>query len=886
MSKVVLIDGNSILNRAYYGIPPLTNKEGLHTNAVYGFLNIMFKILAEENPTHLAVAFDLHAPTFRHKMYDAYKGTRKAADPEFIEQIPIIKEMLSAMNIPIYTLEGYEADDILGTIGKTAEKEGYKVSIISGDRDLLQLATDNIQIRIPKTIKGVTTIEDYHASTVKEVIGVTPIEYIDVKALQGDSSDNIPGVSGIGPKGAVELIQTYHDLDTLYEHIEDITKKAMKAHLIEDKDNAYLSKTLATINIEVPLNISFSDMEYEDPYTDKAYNLCKKLEFNKLLDRFDKKTVQNVSEYRLNYKTKLDKKTFDEIINGINGGTVAVSVRNIATKELTGITLSVVTDKATGGNVFAEGNKQLTLSFLTEESNEIDETDIEKYLHTIVEKADRIIVPDAKAFFKFLKDEDVALLESKDKLTDLYLLAYVLDTVRGEYTYDYVASNYLSMIVPNAKETDANTSSLIEADVLLKSVDTMYAMLSSHNMTELYKNIELPLTFVLHDMENKGIKVEREALKEYGAELDESIIELEKRIYEKCGHEFNINSPKQLGVVLFEELKLPNGKKTKTGYSTAADVLEKLAGEYPIVNDILDYRTYTKLKSTYAEGLSNFIKEDGRIHANFNQTITATGRLSSTDPNLQNIPIRMELGRKIRKAFVPREGYKFVDADYSQIELRLLAHMSGDENLIHAYENGDDIHALTASKVFKIPLCDVNDTLRRRAKAVNFGIVYGISAYGLSEDLHIPVKEATNYIESYFEAYPGIKAFLDGLVKDAKDKGYAITLFNRRRQIPEIKERNFNIRQFGERVAMNAPIQGSAADIMKIAMIKVYKRLKAENMDSKILVQVHDELLIEAKDNEVEKVYTILNEEMADAVKLAVHLPIDIHDGTNWYEAK
>ena len=698
--KVVLMDGHSILNRAYYGIPPLTNREGLHTNAVYGFLNIMFKIIAEENPDYIGVAFDMHEKTFRHKMFEAYKGTRHKADPEFIEQVPLIQDMLKAMQVPIFMKAGFEADDILGTIARISEEKGYDVRIISGDRDLLQLATDKVMIRIPKTIKGQTTIENYLKDDVKTVMGVTPIEYIDVKALQGDSSDNIPGVPGVGPKTATELIVTYKNLDNLYAHLDEITKKALNKNLTENKEQAYLSKTLATIITDAPIEVSFDELKVTNFYTGEAYAMCKRLEFNKLLDRFESAEVSTVNDYELKFKTGLTKQEFDEIIDNAKGKTVAVNVIRHVDKTVSGIELSVVTDEGSGGNIFFKDNEQLDLFSL---GSGTDMDIFESYIHTLVRDTAKLILPDAKAFFKYVDAEDMEYLEGADKLEDVYILAYLLNPIREEYSYDYVAAEYLGLTVPSVKETDIATASLIEADIALRSYDELLKRLQSENMLALYMQIELPLTFVLDSMEKEGIRAEKSALKEYGDNLTESIVKLEKNIYKAAGEEFNINSPKQLGVILFEKLNLPNGKKTKTGYSTAADVLEKLSADYPIVNDILEYRTLSKLKSTYADGLINFIKDDGRIHTSFNQTVTATGRLSSADPNLQNIPIRMELGRLIRKVFVPKEGYTFVDADYSQIELRLLAHMSGDDNLIEAYRSGEDIHRMTASKAFNVP---------------------------------------------------------------------------------------------------------------------------------------------------------------------------------------
>ena len=873
--KIVLIDGHSILNRAFFGVPPLTNSEGLHTNAVYGFLNIMFKILDEEKPDYLTVAFDRSEPTFRHQMFDAYKGTRKPMAQELREQVPVMKEVLQAMGITIVEKPGYEADDLLGTIAVMAEAQGMDVSLISGDRDLLQLATDKVKIRIPKTKRTGTEIEDYYAADVVERYQVTPKEFIDVKALMGDSSDNIPGVPGIGEKTATNLIVAYKSIENAYAHLEEITPKRAKTNLEEHYDMAQMSKTLATIEVHAPIEFDMEAAKLTDLYTPEAYVYMKRLEFKNMLTRFSDDMSQNDLEKYFHVYHELD-----EIQNFFDG---------FSAKEAA---VSFFEDAGTVyGLAVAESNQNV--AYLTC-GGFVTEGYLEEQAQKLCDGLDTLVTPDLKGLLKHVR-----VTETKNCI-DTTIAAYLLNPLKNEYTYDDLAKDILGQMVPSQvdllgklkikKAADEKPEALellacYQAYTCIAAKDQLLEQLEEHGMKKLYDEIEMPLVFVLADMEKEGVRAEKAELESYGAQLTGRIAELETSIYEKAGETFNINSPKQLGVILFEKLQMPNGKKTKTGYSTAADVLERLAPDYPIVSEILEYRQLTKLKSTYADGLALCIAPDGRIHSTFNQTITATGRISSTEPNLQNIPIRMELGRLIRKVFVPKDGYVFIDADYSQIELRVLAHMSGDQNLIAAYQHAEDIHRITASQVFHTPLEEVTDLQRRNAKAVNFGIVYGISSFGLSQDLSITRKEAEGYIASYFETYPGIKTFLDRLVTDAKEKGYAETMFGRRRPVPELSSSNFMQRSFGERIAMNSPIQGTAADIIKIAMIRVKQRLDREQLKSKLILQVHDELLIEAAADEEEYVKTLLAEEMRHAADLAVTLEVDVQSGKNWFEA-
>ena len=879
--KIVLIDGHSILNRAFYGIPELTNSEGLHTNAVYGFLNILFKILDEEKAQYLAVAFDLKAPTFRHKMYAEYKGTRKAMPEELREQVPIMKEVLSAMGVPLLMKEGYEADDLLGTIAGQAERAGLEVSIVSGDRDLLQLATDKVQIRIPKTKRTGTEIENYYAADVKEKYLVTPTEFVDVKALMGDASDNIPGIPGVGEKTATKIISEFGSIENAHDHLEEIKPNKAKLSLEEHYDLAVLSKTLAKINTESPVTLDLQAAKLTDLYTAEAFTWMKKLEFKNLLSRFHVEAPKDeaADHFELADTREKAEKFLEKAAKAESFGFAWIEERD----KIYGLALSLG-DEGTAF-LLAEGSfdeNGLALDFLRDHLEEL------------------LVYGKTAAVLDLKSQLDLFTVPDREKLFDLSIGAYLVNPLKDHYPYEDIAKEYLDQLIPGraelfgkdplekAKENGEVFAkwACYQAYVAAAALEPVLAKLREMEMEHLFRDIEMPLVYTLRDMERAGISVEAEALKTYGDQLAGRIRELETAIYEQAGETFNINSPKQLGVILFEKMQLPGGKKTKTGYSTAADVLEKLAPEHPIVASILEYRTLAKLKSTYADGLAGFIGPDGRIHSTFNQTITATGRISSTEPNLQNIPVRMELGRLIRKVFVPKPGCVFVDADYSQIELRVLAHLSRDERLIQAYRDAEDIHRITASQVFHIPFDEVTPLQRRNAKAVNFGIVYGISSFGLSQDLSISRKEASEYIEKYFETYPGIKSFLDGLVENAKKNGYVTTLYGRRRPMPELKSSNFMQRSFGERVAMNAPIQGTAADIIKIAMIHVSERLKKEQLKSRLILQVHDELLIEAEESELEQVKTILREEMQGAAELSVRLEIDMHTGKNWYEAK
>ncbi len=879
--KIVLIDGHSILNRAFYGIPDLTNAEGLHTNAIYGFLNIMFKVLEEEKPSYLAVAFDRKEPTFRHEIYEAYKGTRRPMPTELREQVPVMKEMLTAMQIQILEQAGIEADDILGSLAKQSEKKGMEVVLLSGDRDLLQIASDHIKIRIPKTKMGKTEVEDYYAQDVKDKYQVTPLQFIELKALMGDTSDNIPGVPKVGEKTATELMVKYGSIQGIYDHLEEITKKNIKQTLEENRNLADLSKILATIKTDCKLSFTYESAKAENYYTKEAYALCKKLGFKNILSRFDEEVSQSTNYIAhvfltINKEKEANRVFVDAKKAGKCGFTLFTEGR--LPQDVLGVGLAISENEV----YFIPVGNEISLEFLREQM----------YLLSQVCK---IITCDIKNCYGFL---DWNCLHH---YFDVLIAAYLLNPLKSDYDIESIAGEYLGILVPGKgeifgksgfkEELVKNTEKVVKyvcynAYVSLTAEPILAEKLRKSEMESLFENIEMPLSLVLYDMEQTGMLVRPEELKEYGEQLSGRILELEKSIHSQAGVNFNINSPKQLGEILFEKLLLPGGKKTKTGYSTSVDVLDKLAPEYPIVADVLEYRGLTKLKSTYAEGLAACIQEDGRIHTSFNQTITATGRISSTEPNMQNIPMRMELGRRIRKVFVPANGFVFTDADYSQIELRLLAHMSKDEQLIEAYKGKQDIHRITAAKVFHVPFEEVTDLQRSNAKAVNFGIIYGISSFGLSQDLSISKKEAADYIEQYFHTYPKIKEYLDGLVSKAKECGYAITMFGRRRPIPELGSNNFMVRSFGERIAMNSPIQGTAADIMKIAMIRVWTALNQKNLKSKLILQVHDELVIETADDEKDIVKEILTEGMKAAAELAVELEIDMHTGNNWYDAK
>ncbi len=919
MSKIVLIDGHSILNRAFYGVPMLTNSAGLHTNAVYGFLNILFKILDEENPDYLTVAFDVKAPTFRHEMYKEYKGTRKPMPEELHEQVPVMKEVLSAMGIQIVEKPGYEADDLLGTIAKRSEKEGMEVSLVSGDRDLLQIATEHIKIRIPKTKGGKTEIEDYYADNVKNTYQVTPVQFIELKALMGDTADNIPGVPKVGEKTATELMTTYGSIKEIYAHIEEISKKSIRESLANNRELADLSKRLATIDTNAEIDFSYEKAKLGVLFTPEAYDIFKRLAFKNMLSRFENQSA-GVRETDFDKKITITeiktKQDLESIIqNAVKYGSAAVRIINIeeqnegayrANKD--GQMFFQLEDSKAHLGCFLYSKANAQTVFFVENGDAIRKNEIQSQLRKLL-TAEHMTLGcfDIKNDYKSLltdqleSDKKCSSHEMTKNIFDCKIAAYLINPLKNNYEIADIAGEYLNSTLKSWHEVfgksdmqnayTTNKTELInhlarEAVVLGHAAEILAGELEQHGMAKLFRELEMPLTYVLYDMEREGILVKPKELKAYGEALTGRISALEKNIHEAAGEQFNINSPKQLGEILFEKLKLPGGKKTKTGYSTAADVLEKLAPEYPVVSDILEYRGLTKLKSTYADGLAAFIGQDNKIHTNFQQTITATGRLSSTEPNLQNIPMRMELGRRIRKVFVPQEGCIFMDADYSQIELRVLAHMSGDAQLIEAYQMDEDIHRITASKVFHTPFEEVTDLQRRNAKAVNFGIVYGISSFGLSQDLSISPKEAKVYIDEYFKTYPGIKGFLDKLVADAKEKGYCETMFGRRRPVPELKSSNFMQRSFGERVAMNSPIQGTAADVIKIAMLNVFDALKEKGLKSKLILQIHDELLIETREDEVEAVREVLTNEMQNACSLAVKLETDLHTGTDWYEAK
>lgn len=875
--KIILMDGHSILNRAFYGMPDFTNHSGVHTGAILGFFNILYKYLEEEKATHLLVAFDRKEPTFRHERFKEYKGTRKPMPQELHEQVPILKDILKAMTIPVIDRAGYEADDILGTIAREGEKAGFDVCIVSGDRDLLQLATDIVKIKIPKTKATGTITEEYFAKDVLEAYGVTPMEFIDLKGLMGDTADNIPGVPGIGEKTASKIITTFHSIENAYEHIDEVMPKRAQNNLREYYEQAILSKELATIKTDCELNYQLEDAILENIYTKEAFDMLKELDLKSLMKRFD---IEEEPEFQFKCTLIEDMNEAEDIFAKAKEASIVGFQFIIENKECLGLSISYKEGEA----YYIPVQGFIGEEYLGQKMAEVAKT---------VERCVTMYLKDSLAWLDVTEDDKA--------LADAEVAAYLLNPLKESYKYEEICRDYLGLTVPGRAELmekttiydglqtkEEKTLMVIGylSQVPMKAFPVIYEQLKEKQMDNLYEEIEMPTIFALYDMQMRGIHVKREALKGYGEQLIDRIDELEKSIHELAGEAFNINSPKQLGVILFEKLQLPFAKKTKTGYSTNVDILEKLVPDYPIAAQILEYRQLTKLKSTYADGLAVYIGTDERIHGIFNQTVTATGRLSSTEPNLQNIPVRMPLGRAIRKVFVPEEGYTFVDADYSQIELRVLAHLSEDENLICAYHQAQDIHAITASEVFDTPLEHVTDLQRRNAKAVNFGIVYGISAFGLSEDLKISRKEASIYIDKYFATYPKVKEFLDNMVAHAKEEGYVKTMFERIRPIPELKSSNFMQRSFGERVAMNSPIQGTAADIIKIAMVRVNMRMKKANMKSRLILQIHDELLIEAAIEEKELVKEILREEMMGACNLSVPLEIDVQEGDSWFDAK
>ena len=893
MKKLVLIDGNSIMNRAFYGImgsKMLTTKDGKYTNAVYGFLAIMFKILDDIKPEYLAVAFDMKGKLKRKELFEGYKANRHGMPDELAEQMPMIKEILKAMNIDIIEKEGCEGDDILGTLAKYGEKQGLEVTILSGDRDTFQLASDNITIRIPRTKAGKTETEDYNRAKVLEEYGLEPEQLIEVKALQGDTSDNIPGVPGVGPKTAISLIQRYNTVKELYEKIEageDDLKGKQKENIVNNKEIAELSRVLGEIDTNVPLEDTLEQIKVEEWDKAKVFEIFEELRFNRYIDRFGLRNESGKSS---------DKEEHFEIIEATEIPKVEKLYYYLQTEECDNSEF-IIKRKITGISIYSDNKiyyilakenfeKQLKVLFENEK--------IEKYGYDLAQD------------YILLKQIDITM---KNIVYDAKIAAYILNPT-SKYTLDVIARDYLEIDngeylqsqgankeaeqtslfdtqEVNKKDESSKIENSLYAEEIYKLAEVTMKKLEELDAVELFKKIDMPTVEVLAEMQWNGMYVDLQELEDYGQQLKDRLEILTQEIYELTGEEFNINSTKQLGEILFEQLKLPVVKKTKSGYSTDVDVLEKLRDEHPVIEKILEYRQLMKLNSTYVEGMKPYINpKTKRIHSFFHQTITATGRISSTEPNLQNIPTRFELGKQLRKVFKPADGYLYIDADYSQIELRVLAHVSNDEHMVQAFIKGEDIHRQAASKVFNTPIDEVTKEQRSNAKAVNFGIVYGISDFGLGEQLHISRKKAKQYIEQYLEQYSGIKQFMNDVVENAKEKGYVETQFKRRRYIPELKSSNYMVRQFGQRAAMNTPIQGTAADIMKIAMINVLKELKTRNMKSKIVLQVHDEMMIEAELDEVDEVKDLIKQCMENACKLNVPLIAEVSEATNWYDCK
>ena len=847
--KLVILDGNSIVNRAFYGIRQLSAPDGTPTNGVYGFLAILRKLIDAEKPDSLCVAFDLKAPTFRHKRYDGYKAQRKGMPEELAVQIPILKEVLDEMGILRLELEGYEADDLLGTVGKRCEASGWDCRIVTGDKDSFQLISDATHVCHVKSRMGQTETKEYTPELFREEYGFEPVRIIDLKALMGDSSDNIPGVPGVGEKTAMDLVQRYGTLQHIYDKLDELDiKEGVRKKLREGRESAELSYELATICTAVPIKFEPADALWHDNYKRGLYGLFKKLGFNKFIEKWGIEASQDTSgAAEISHMHRSDAPTYDELSAAVKAAElIAVTAgENLDSLEICdGKTVYTAHWSALGDDY----DKLLRLVF---------SDGVKKVSHNVKELMSRLLAEG---------------LPLDGFVYDTALAAYLLDATESDYDLHRVSMRYCGAELSGA-----------EAIYRLKPVTE--EKLKELQMDKLYYEIELPLCRVLAEMQDTGFMVDRMALSAFGDSLTGSIDALRNEIYKQAGGEFNINSPKQLGEVLFERLVLPAGKKTKTGWSTNADVLEKLRGKHPIIDMILDYRMLTKLKSTYADGLLKLIDPDGRIRTNFQMTVTATGRLSSTEPNLQNIPVRKELGAQIRKMFIASEGKVLVDADYSQIELRLLAHISGDEHMQAAFMSGEDIHRVTASQVFNTPLSEVTSLQRSRAKAVNFGIVYGISSWSLAQDIGVFPNEAKAYMDAYLEKYSGVREYMKNIVEKAKAEGYVKTLYNRRRALPELKSSNFNTRSFGERVALNMPIQGTAADIIKLAMVNVYNRLKAEGLESKLILQVHDELICECPEHEAQRVAELLSEEMSGAAKLSVPLTVDAKIGHSWAEA-
>lgn len=852
--KLLVLDGNSIINRAFYGIKLLTTKDGRYTNAIYGFMNIFYKLCDELHPDSVAFAFDLKAPTFRHKMYDEYKAGRKPMPPELAEQMPVLKDLLRALGYKIVTKEGYEADDILGTLAFSC-KEGDECYIATGDRDSLQLVGDNVKVLLASTKMGRPETNIYDVKRIKDDYGVTPHQLIDIKALMGDSSDNIPGVSGVGQKTAQSLISELGSIQNIYDNIDTIDiRETLRNKLKNDKDSAFMSYKLGEICKSVPIETDYSFYVPDEGDKGEALSILRSLEMYKLIDKIGLNTVT--------YDAKPENTTVKEYkrVNSLNAFLLKANKLYFVYSVKDGRFESLA---ACNGDDICEVNTE-------------NDSEVEAFINILEDENTEKYTFNIKPLYAYAFSHG---FEIKNVKMDLMLAAYLLNPSAKDYDIEELAAEYNVYY-----EADGGFSALSETVYPLTV--KLSALLEERDQTELLSNIELPLAEVLASMEKIGVKVDKSGIEAFGDMLGERIKGLQSRIYELAGEEFNINSPKQLGEILFVKLAIPTKKKTKSGFSTNAEVLEKLADEYEIVKFILEYRTYTKLKSTYCDGLLKEIAADGRIHSTFNQTETRTGRISSTEPNLQNIPVRTELGREMRKFFIADDGKVLVDADYSQIELRVLSDIADDKAMIDAFNNGDDIHAITASQVFKMPLQMVTPLMRSRAKAVNFGIVYGIGAFSLAKDIGVSRAEADRYIKDYLHHYSGVDRYMNEVVEEAKKNGYVKTLFGRRRYLPELSSSNGMLRAFGERVARNMPIQGTAADIIKIAMIRVYTRLKEENLNARLILQIHDELIVEAPENEKTKAELIVKEEMENACKMKVLLKSDAHSGESWYDAK
>lgn len=849
--KLLVVDGNSILNRAYYGIRPLTTKDGQFTHAIYGFLTMLQKIKADVSPDHAAIAFDLREKTFRHKAYSGYKAQRKGMPPELASQLEPLKDLLAALGYKIVTCPGYEADDILGTLALACEKQSGECVIATGDRDSLQLVSEHTTVRLAATKHGAPTAVLYGRDEIFEAYGVEPKALIEIKAIQGDASDNIPGVAGIGPKGAGDLIKKYNTVSYIYEHIDELDiKDSVRQKLINSRDNAMLSRMLGEICTSAPIDCDMQSYIIGEGDPELAQSIMTKLELFSLMEKMGFNSNPSAAEIRQAQNVK------------------SVSVGGSADFNADRLFLLSVTDgrSISGCYVFSE-NRRESVGFVA------DEDGINRLLLSDAQK----IVYNSKPIFAYA---DLHNIKAVNISFDVTLAAYLLNPSASDYTLNRLCSEYC---VPEIQCDDENAALCAK---LLPLYEKLYKKLEECGQLKLLKEIEIPLAGVLAEMENSGFAVDRDGIVRYGEMTDEKISELQKEIYSDAGYEFNINSPKQLGAALFEKMQLPAKKKTKSGYSTSADVLDELRGTYPIVDKVLSFRTYSKLKSTYCDGLVKVIADDGRIHSSFNQTETRTGRISSTEPNLQNIPVRTELGREMRRFFCAGDGMLLIDADYSQIELRVLAHLSDDENMKQAFLTDSDIHTITASQVFSLPPEMITPALRSRAKAVNFGIVYGIGAFSLAKDIGVTNREAAEYIRAYLAHYSGVNRYMEEMIEKATQYGYAETMFGRRRYLPELTASNKITKAFGQRVARNMPIQGTAADIIKIAMIKVCARLKEENLRSRLILQVHDELIVESPENEAEKVCKILQEEMEKAVTLSVPLVAQAHIGKTWYDAK